>query len=98
MGDLSLSKPILRTLLQNLAFDFKLTLPMDLFGENNATVEEGKSLTWKVTLADTEPIQMQVYVPNVRNIMIVLIVLVVAIITTIILFIRKRKLRNVESK
>lgn len=96
MSNLSLSKPIIRTILQNLAFDFKLTLPMDLFGENNAAVEEGKTLTWNVTLADTEPIQMQVYVPNVRNIVIVLIVLVVAIITTIILFVRKRKVRNLK--
>ena len=96
MGSLSLSKPILRTLLQTLTFDFKLTLPMDLFGENNAAVDEGRTLTWKVTLADTDPIQMQVNVPNVRNIVIVLIILVVAIITTLIWFIRKRKLRNLK--
>ncbi len=96
MGTLSLSKPIIQAVLKNLAFDFKLTLPIDLFGENNATVEEGRTLTWNVTLGDTEPIKMQVYVPNVWNIVIVLIILVVVIITTIILFIRKRKHRNVK--
>jgi hypothetical protein len=96
MGTLSLSKPIVRTLLQNFAFDFKLTLPVDLFGENNATVVDGRTLTWNVTLGDSEPIKMQVYVPNVRNIAIVLIILVVAITTTIIFFVRKRKLRNIK--
>ncbi|WP_339188459.1 MULTISPECIES: hypothetical protein [unclassified Paenibacillus] len=94
MGSLSLSKPIIRAFLQNMAFDFKLTLPVDLYGDNNANVEDGRTLTWNVTLADTEPIQMQVYVPNVWNIVIVLIILVVVIVTAIILFIRKRKQRN----
>lgn len=94
MGNFSLSKPIARAILQNLAFDFKLTLPMDLYGENNAAVDEGRTRTWKVTLADTEPIKMQVYVPNITNIVIVLILLLVVIITAIILFIRKRKLRR----
>lgn len=77
-----------------MAFDFKLTLPVDLYGDNNANVEDGRTLTWNVTLADTEPIQMQVYVPNVWNIVIVLIILVVVIATAIILFVRKRKQRN----
>lgn len=96
MGTFSLSKPIAKAILQNLSFDFKLTLPMDLYGENNAAVDEGRTRTWKVTLADTEPIKMQVYVPNVTNIVIVLIILLVVIITAIFLFIRKRKLRNIN--
>lgn len=96
MGTFSLSKPIARAILQNLSLDFKLTLPMDLYGENNAAVDEGRTRTWKVTLADTEPIKMQVYVPNVMNIVIVLIILLVVIITAIFLFIRKRKLRNIK--
>lgn len=96
MGNFSLSKPIARAILQNLAFDFKLTLPMDLYGENNAAVDEGRTRTWKVTLADTEPIKLQVYVPNVMNIVIVCILLLIVVITAIILFIRKRKLRNIK--
>jgi hypothetical protein len=96
MGTLSLSKPIIRAVLKNLAFDFKLTLPIDLIGENNAVVDEGRTLTWNVTLGDTEPVKMQLYVPNVWNIVIVLIILVVVIIATLLFFIRKRKQRKVK--
>lgn len=94
IGNFSLSKPIARAILQNLAFDFKLTLPMDLYGDTNAAVDEGRTRTWKVTLADTEPIKLQVYVPNVMNIVIVCILLLIVVSTAIILFIRKRKLRR----
>ncbi|MFD5022475.1 hypothetical protein ACFWMP_26575 [Paenibacillus sp. NPDC058367] len=94
MGTLSLSKPIIRAVLKNFAFDFKLTLPIDLIGDNNAAVDEGRTLTWNVTLGDTEPIKMQLYVPNVWNIVIVLIILVVVIIAAILFFVRKRKHRK----
>lgn len=96
VGGLSLSKPIIKAVLQNLAFDFKLTLPLDLFGDNNATVDDGRTLTWNVTLADADPIQMQVYVPNIKNAVIVLNILLVAIIIAAILFVRKRKRRNIK--
>lgn len=96
MGTLSLSKPIIRAVLKNLAFDFKLTLPIDLIGDNNAAVDEGRTLTWNVSLGDTEPIKMQLYVPKVWNVVIVLIILVVVIMATILFFIRKRKHRKAK--
>ncbi|MEK5026091.1 MULTISPECIES: DUF3153 domain-containing protein [Paenibacillus] len=97
IGSLSVPKSLVRMLLQNLAVDFKLTLPYDLYGANNAAEQDGNTLTWHITMADSQPLEMVVYVPNVRNIAIagggVVLILAVAIIW----FIRARKARKPKS-
>ncbi|MEK4060626.1 MULTISPECIES: hypothetical protein [unclassified Paenibacillus] len=97
IGSLSVPKSLVRMLLQNLAVDFKLTLPYDLYGANNAAEQDGNTLTWHITMADSQPLEMVVYVPNVRNIVIagggVVLILAVAIIW----FIRARKARKPKS-
>lgn len=97
IGSLSVPKSLVRMLLQNLAVDFKLTLPYDLYGANNAAKQDGNTLTWHITMADSQPLEMVVYVPNVRNIVIagggVVLILAVAIIW----FIRARKARKPKS-
>lgn len=94
IGKLDIPKPLVRLLVKSLAMDFKLTLPYDLYGANNAAEQEGNTLTWHITMADPEPLQLVVYVPNISNIAIAgggIILLLAAI---IFLFIRKRKLRK----
>lgn len=68
MGSLSVPESWIRLLLKSLSVDFKLTLPFDLYGPNNASEQDGNTLTWPITITDAEPIQLVVYVPNVRNI------------------------------
>ncbi|MNE81285.1 hypothetical protein D3C80_1779220 [compost metagenome] len=54
-------------MLQNLSVNFKLTLPYNLYGPNNADSQEGNTLTWRISMADTEPVRLVVYVPQVQN-------------------------------
>ncbi|AIQ54731.1 hypothetical protein [Paenibacillus sp. FSL R7-0331] len=68
VGSLNVPESLVRLLLQNLAVNFKLTLPYNLYGPNNADAREGNTLTWRITMADTEPVQLVVYVPQVQNI------------------------------
>lgn len=91
LGTLSVPKSLVRLLMQNLALDFKLTLPYDLYGPNNAVEKDGNTLTWHITMADTEPLRVVVYVPDIRNIAIAggAVILLLALAVT--LFIRKRK-------
>ncbi|ULO08355.1 hypothetical protein H1230_05960 [Paenibacillus sp. 19GGS1-52] len=96
IGTLGIPKSLARLLLKSFAIDFKLTLPVDLFGDNNATVQEGRTLTWHITLADTEPIQMEVYVPNIKNIVIAASVVALILVVLVVLWFRRRKRRTLR--
>lgn len=93
IGTLSVPEPLVRLLMQSLAADFKLTLPYDLYGANNADAREGSTLTWRITLADTEPLRMVVYVPDIKNMLITGGGAVLILAAAVIGFIRVRKLR-----
>ena len=94
IGTLSVPKSLVRLLVQSLAIDFKLTLPYDLYGANNAVSQEGNTLTWHITLADSEPLRMVVYVPDFKNIAIFGGGVVLILAAVIIWFIRSRKSRR----
>ena len=94
IGTLSVPKSLVRLLMGSFSVDFKLTLPYDLYGANNAAEQDGNTLTWHMTLADSEPLQLSVYVPDIRNIVIAAggAVLIVAALITF--FIRRKKVRK----
>ncbi|ASA24027.1 hypothetical protein [Paenibacillus donghaensis] len=99
IGTPGLSKPLVRLLMANLTFDFKLTLPLDLIGDNNAAVDEGRTVAWNISLADTDPVQLVVYVPNIKNIVITLSILAVGMVAIILWIIRvKRRNKPTERK
>jgi hypothetical protein len=93
-GTLNLPESLVRLLLGSLAFDFKLTLPFDLYGANNADNQDGNTLTWHITMADPEPLQLEVYVPNITNIAIAAGGVLLVIAAVIMVWARKRKLRK----
>ncbi|UQZ33354.1 hypothetical protein C2I18_07150 [Paenibacillus sp. PK3_47] len=97
IGSLSVPESLVRLVLGSLALDFKLTLPFDLYGDNNADSQDGSTLTWHITMADSEPLQMIIYVPNITNVAIAAggVLLVIAVVITV--FIRKRKARRPKS-
>ncbi|WP_310830140.1 hypothetical protein [Paenibacillus pedocola] len=91
LGTLNVPKSLAKLLMQSLAVNFKLTLPYDLYGANNAVSQEGNTLTWRITLADSEPLRLVVYVPDVKNIAIAGGGVVLLAAAAIICFIRSRK-------
>lgn len=94
LGDVGVPQSLVRLLLQGFAIDFKLTLPFDLYGANNAVSQDGNTLTWHLTLTDSQPLELELMVPNLRNIVIVAGGAVLVITIAIILFIRSRKKRK----
>ncbi len=94
IGKLNMPKSLARLLMQSLAVNFKLTLPYDLYGANNAVSQEGNTLTWRITLADSEPLRLVVYVPNIKNILIAGGGLILIIAAGLFWFIRSRKSRR----
>lgn len=94
LGSLNVPKSLVRLLMGSFSVDFKLTIPYDLYGENNAAEQDGNTLTWHVSLADSEPIQLSVYVPDIRNIAIAgggLLLMIAVLITYLI---RRKQSRN----
>lgn len=93
-GTFNVPGPLVRMFMQSFAFDFQLTLPVDLYGPNNATSQDGRTLTWHITLGDTEPLKLVVYVPNIKNIIIIVVLLLLIITGGVIWFIRRRSRRG----
>lgn len=91
---LSIPKPLIQLLMQSFAIDFKLTLPFNLYGANNATEQEGRTLTWPINLMDPQPIRMEIYMPNIRNIAIALAGTALLSGMIIMYFIRRKKLNK----
>ncbi|UVI28937.1 hypothetical protein [Paenibacillus spongiae] len=71
IGDLNVSDGLARLFLERLTFDLKLTLPLNVFGEHNADEADGRTLTWHVPLTEPKPVQLEVYAPNVKTVLIV---------------------------
>ncbi|WP_341348443.1 hypothetical protein [Paenibacillus sp. FSL H3-0469] len=94
LGSLNVPKSLVRLLMGSFSVDFKLTIPYDLYGENNAAEQDGNTLTWHVSLADSEPIRLAVYVPDIRNIAIAGggLLLIIAVLITY--FIRRKQSRS----
>lgn len=88
---LNVPKPVIQLLMQSFAIDFKLTLPFNLYGDNNAAEQEGRTLTWPITLMDPQPIRMEIHMPNVRNIVVALVGTGLMSGVIIVYFIRKRR-------
>lgn len=81
-GGMDLSGGLVRLMLRQVTFDLTLTLPFDLYGGNNADLDEGRSLTWAFNLAQSKNIYFQVRVPDFLNIGIaagILLLLVAAV-------------------
>lgn len=82
-------------ILNQLAFDFSLTLPIDVYGENNADNIEGNTLIWNISLTDPEPVRVEINAPNIKNICIVVgSILLIVILVVIYLINRRRKHRK----
>lgn len=96
MGSLNVPESLVRLMLQNLAVNFKLTLPYNLYGPNNADTQEGNTLTWRISMADTEPVRLVVYVPQVQNIAIAGGGLVLLLGAAAVWYVRVRKSRQVK--
>ncbi|KWX87177.1 hypothetical protein AMQ83_14675 [Paenibacillus riograndensis] len=94
LGTLSVPKSLVRMLMQNLALDFNLTLPYDLYGPNNASEQDGNTLTWHITMADSEPLRLFVIVRNISNIAIAGCAVILLLAFAFILFFRKRNSRD----
>ena len=91
IGTSTIPKSLIRLMMKSFGFDFSLTLPINLYGPNNATVQEGRTLTWHITLSDSEPIRMVIYVPNLKNIGISVGIGVLIAGGILIFWVRKRK-------
>ncbi|AIQ49246.1 hypothetical protein R70723_27595 [Paenibacillus sp. FSL R7-0273] len=96
IGSLNVPESLVRLMLQNLAVNFKLTLPYNVYGPNNADSQEGNTLTWRISMADTEPVRLVVYVPQVQNIAIAAGGLVLIIGAAAVWFVRARKGRQIK--
>lgn len=94
IGSLSVPKPLVRLLMGTFSVDFKLTLPYNLYGANNAAEQDGNTLTWHISLADSEPVRLVVYVPDVKNIAVAAGGGVVVMGVIVSLFVRSRKKRR----
>ncbi|WP_410512276.1 hypothetical protein PaeBR_19950 [Paenibacillus sp. BR2-3] len=92
--NLNVPKPLVRLLMQSFTFDFKLTLPVNLFGANNAAEQDGRTLTWHINLADPEPIRMVIYVPKIRNIAIAAGSGIIVLGGVVVYFVRRRRRRR----
>ncbi|OKP89629.1 hypothetical protein A3844_06540 [Paenibacillus helianthi] len=91
LGTLSVPKSLVRLFMQSQELAFKLTLPYNLYGPNNADEQDGNTLTWHITMADSVPMRLVVYVPDIRNIAIAGGVVILLLALAVTLFIRKRK-------
>ncbi|MCL6603885.1 MAG: hypothetical protein K6T94_13495 [Paenibacillus sp.] len=97
IGTTSIPKPLIRLLMQAFAFDFSLTLPFNVYGDNNAAVQDGRTLTWHIKLTDSDPIRMVIYVPNLKNIAIAAGAGVILAGGIVFFFVRKKRLRKSKS-
>jgi hypothetical protein len=88
---LDIPKPVVRMLVQSFTVDFKLTLPFNLYGANNAAEQHGRTLTWPINLVDPDPIRMVIYVPKIRNIAMAIGGVVVILGGAVVYLVRRRR-------
>ncbi|KGP72845.1 LppM family (lipo)protein [Pontibacillus yanchengensis] len=89
--DSSLPIDLMNTVLNQFDLEFKLTLPMDVIEEHNATKKDGNTLTWDISLTEATPIYFKATVPNIKNIAMVGVGLIVILGLAIWLVRRKRR-------
>ncbi|KGX87085.1 YajG family lipoprotein [Pontibacillus litoralis] len=82
---------IMENMFKSLDFQAKLTLPYDIVKDHNASVKEGRTLTWDVSLTEPNSIYMELSVPNIRNIVIAAVGVLIVLITAVIWWLRRRK-------
>ncbi|MBY9079944.1 DUF3153 domain-containing protein [Paenibacillus sp. HN-1] len=76
--------------LKQLSLNVVLNLPTDSFGMQNADRVEGKTLTWNLNLLNPEPIQVEFYAPNIKNIVLVSSAGVLAVIAIAVFLLKRR--------
>jgi hypothetical protein len=91
LGMLNIPKSFARMFMESFAFDFSLTLPVNVYGPNNATSQDGRTLTWHMTMADSEPLRLVVYAPNIKHIVLAAVAVILILVLLITLWIRKRR-------
>ncbi|GMK39542.1 hypothetical protein PCCS19_25960 [Paenibacillus sp. CCS19] len=93
---LSSLSPLVRNLaLRQIGLDFKLTMPIRAASNNADVVSNGgKSLTWHLSAAKVNDVQVEVHVPNVRHIAIAGGAALVVLATAIVFFVRMRRKRK----
>lgn len=89
-----LGEPLLRLFLQQFTFDFKLTLPIDMYGDNNAHQAAGRTLTWHLPLTDAQPIYFEFYAPALSRILAAAGLIVCVAAAAAVILIRRRKRRR----
>ncbi|MFE4713414.1 hypothetical protein ACFRAM_21370 [Paenibacillus sp. NPDC056722] len=94
LGMLNIPKSFVRMFMESFAFDFQLTLPVNVYGPNNATSQDGRTLTWHMSLGNPEPLKLVVYAPNIKNIVITLVAVIVILVLLITLWLRRKRGRD----
>ncbi|MFC9709460.1 hypothetical protein ACFTRD_15060 [Paenibacillus sp. NPDC056933] len=87
----SISETVAWWLVQDIPIEFRLTMPFDLYGSNNAATQDGDTLTWYSTLDNLQPMELEMFVPNIRNISITIGVVILVALLVVLLYIRFRK-------
>ena len=83
--------PMVKLLLRQVDLDIRVTFPYKLYGDNNADRIVGNTLIWQLPLDRPTPVQLAVYVPDLRNIVLAAGGLIVVAIVGLLLLLRKRK-------
>ncbi|WP_020617122.1 DUF3153 domain-containing protein [Paenibacillus daejeonensis] len=83
--------PMVKLLLRQVDLDIRVTFPYKLYGDNNADRVIGNTLIWQLPLDRPTPIQLSVYVPDLRNIVLAAGALIVVAIVGLLFLLRKRK-------
>ncbi|GBF76659.1 hypothetical protein PA598K_05140 [Paenibacillus sp. 598K] len=83
--------PMVKLLLRQVDLDIRVTFPYKLYGDNNADRIDGNTLIWELPLSRPTPIELDVHVPNLRNIVIAAAGLIVVAVIAVPLLLRKRK-------
>lgn len=83
--------PMVKLLLRQVDLDIRVTFPYKLYGDNNADRIDGNTLIWELPLTRPTPIELDVHVPNLRNIVIAAAGLIVVAVIAVPLLLRKRK-------
>ena len=83
--------PMVKLLLRQVDLDIRVTFPYKLYGDNNADRIIGNTLIWQLPLDRPTPVQLSVYVPDLRNIVLAAGAMIVVAIVGLLFLLRKRK-------
>ncbi|GAA0356167.1 hypothetical protein [Bacillus horti] len=88
-----LGRMLTSRILDQVDFEFMLTLPIKSFGEHNAKEVSGSTLTWDISFSRPNPIELELIVPNVVNIVGSIIVILIMILSLFLLARKQMKRR-----